>query len=470
MIITVKNLQQQTFSIDFDPEKTVLDLKKTIFNERGAEYLVEKQKLIYAGVILTDERTISSYKVDEKKFIVVMLTRDISVTGSGSITNTTDAVASAQRKTQQETTAQPKAAAAESKAEAKPTSKSNAVAEGTTKTNKTTNESIVEPASTAAVAGAARATDVDVTASDYSSIDLVGELANASLQTRAESNLLMGEEYNRTVASMIEMGYARDQVERAMSASFNNPERAVEYLITGIPQEESLFNAGHDDEDVARAGSLLQQQVGGGGDGGSASDLQTDSSADPFEFLRSQPQFLQMRSLIYQNPHLLHAVLQQIGQTNPALLQLISENQDAFLNMLNQPLEGEVGGDNSQRLGGRIASSSSSTTTTTTAATTTATNPSRQTESSAQVQRSAAGAETQPITVAAEDVGGLSQERSLQQESQLATIRLTPQDQDAIERLKALGFPETLVLQAYFACEKDEELAANFLLASSFDD
>ncbi|KAM0835693.1 hypothetical protein ACQ4PT_062772 [Festuca glaucescens] len=59
------------------------------------------------------------------------------------------------------------------------------------------------------------------------------------------SSLVAGSTLQGTVESILEMGGgARDQdtIVRALQAAFNNPERAVEYLYTGIPEQaESLL-------------------------------------------------------------------------------------------------------------------------------------------------------------------------------------------------------------------------------------
>lgn len=41
---------------------------------------------------------------------------------------------------------------------------------------------------------------------------------------------------------------------------------------------------------------------------------------------------------------------------------------------------------------------------------------------------------------------------------------------EAINRLTALGFPKGRAAEAYFVCEKNEDLAANFLFESGAED
>lgn len=54
---------------------------------------------------------------------------------------------------------------------------------------------------------------------------------------RVEEAFMVGEELERSVQELMSMGFERDAVTRAMKASFNNPARAIEYLLNGIPAD-----------------------------------------------------------------------------------------------------------------------------------------------------------------------------------------------------------------------------------------
>merc|ERR1719242_1464749 len=46
-------------------------------------------------------------------------------------------------------------------------------------------------------------------------------------------------------------------------------------------------------------------------------------------------------------------------------------------------------------------------------------------------------------------------------------IQVTSQEKEAIDRLKALGFPEHAAVEAYMVCDKNEEIAANYLFSNA---
>ncbi|ETN84118.1 ubiquitin family protein [Necator americanus] len=73
--ITFRTITQLSFTMDLEPSLTVAEVKKKIAEEKGDDYAVELQKLIYNGKILEDVMTIEQIDIDPNKFVVVMLSR-----------------------------------------------------------------------------------------------------------------------------------------------------------------------------------------------------------------------------------------------------------------------------------------------------------------------------------------------------------------------------------------------------------
>ncbi|MCO5592359.1 hypothetical protein L7F22_046361 [Adiantum nelumboides] len=126
---------------------------------------------------------------------------------------------------------------------------------------------------------------------------------------------------------------------------------------------------------------------------------------DVEEFVRSCL-FQALRTMVRTNPQILHPMLLELGKQNPQLLRLINENQAEFFRLINEPgAEGEEGD-----LLGQLA-------------------------------------DAMPQ----------------------ATINISPEEREAIARLEGLGFDRARVIEAYLACDRNELLAANYLLEDHGD-
>ncbi|XP_072704442.1 UV excision repair protein RAD23 homolog A isoform X3 [Ciconia boyciana] len=199
--VTLKTLQQQTFKIRMEPHETVRALKEKIEAEKGSDaFPVAGQKLIYAGKILSDDVPIREYRIDEKNFVVVMVTKAKSALGTAA----SEAGAGG---------------ASEPPAAPGPPPAADAV-----------------PPPPAAPSEEAPSHDLPPLALSEPAAGSVPPPGSAGRSADAASTLAVtGSEYETMLTEIMSMGYERERVVAALRASYNNPHRAVEYLLTGIP-------------------------------------------------------------------------------------------------------------------------------------------------------------------------------------------------------------------------------------------
>jgi len=407
--VFVKTLQQQEFPLELEPTDTILQVKEKI--EVQQKHPVSYQKLIHAGKVLEDNSTVESNNITENGFLVLMIKKPKQEPTKPASTTP----ASAPNVTPMSTT-------------------SSNVSASSLKTNedvKTTTINAVEVPSTSVFSSVS--SNIATAAPQVQQ----SQLSSSGNFSEAASTLVTGSDYENIVQNIVDMGFEREQVKLALRAAFNNPDRAVDYLMSGIPpsamdapqtvpsviptSRQSQSSQGSSSSPLSSAQfssnplippttplfnpQLFGQQVQGMQQQQQQTQQQQQQqqqqSSGVFDFLRQHPQFNMLRQLVQQNPQLLQPVLQQLGQQNPQILQMIQQHQQEFIQLLNEPV---VTGGSGASTGAQIPIA----------------NP--------------------PV------------------------IQITLEEKAAIDRLVAFGFDRMQAMEAFFACDKDETLAANYLL------
>lgn len=143
----------------------------------------------------------------------------------------------------------------------------------------------------------------------------------------ASNDFSTGLQREAAIQSMLEMGYERPEIERALRAAFNNPHRAVEYLMTGIPGGEAqpaevpapepVAEAEPAPSDADRSGENLFEQA--------------ENAVEEEQPMGEEDQLQLLRSAILLNPEMIQELLEQLSASNPRAAELIQQDPEGFI-------------------------------------------------------------------------------------------------------------------------------------------
>lgn len=389
--VTFKNFKKEKYPLDLESSQSIVAVKEALSEKLSCD--PSQIKLIFSGKVLKDGDSVESCNFKDGNEVIFMVSAK-----KATATKVTESSA-------------PKAQSEETPSESTPA----------TSTQPETNQNeTTEPATNSSSENT--------------------EAPNAG----TDDGFVVGSERNATIERIMEMGYERAEVERALRAAFNNPDRAVEYLLMGIPETLRPQEGQTSQEHEADVDMNEEESTEGNAEPPAEDDLFAQAARDsatpsaaqtaggttsesagsatggpPGSIGLTMEDLLALRQVVSGNPEALAPLLENLSNRYPQLREQIMANPEVFVSMLLEAV-----GDNLQG-----------------------------------AMDFEAIAEGEGDIV--EGADGFAEEN--------APITLSPEDEQAISRLCELGFERTLVIQVYFACDKNEEIAANMLFSDYAD-